>query len=296
MVLANAVFVAQALVTTLAGMQRATRSHDSRDPQRYNPIGYQRFGGAVTVNRRLFSYGRRSGPPGGYKRRRTALPRRLRGYARIGGAYARGNFGGGKKELKNFDVLGTLSIAGASAWTVPTATSITTLQNTGMVLAGLPQGTTQNSRTGRHIGVKSIHIKGAVVLPAGAQSSDIFYWKLIEDRQANGAMPANTDVFQVDVAPGFEFHNLDNSNRFKTLASGKIELAAGAGVATAFSGLELPIEIFKEFKKLKCVEMSSTAGALTEFKERNFFLMTGSFAGTVTFSGSSRVRFYDGMC
>jgi hypothetical protein len=244
------------------------------------------IGRRAPVNRVLFAS--RSSRPrstgySGYKRRRVG--KRSYQSGRLPGRYRRTQ-GRLNKELKNFDNINNLALSGASS-----QIQLPSSLNSGALLVGLAQGTTANTRTGRKILVKKVQVVANVTFAGGATSSDVFKWWLVLDKQANGAYPTSvSDIWAAEFV-GEELRNLDTSSRYKIMAAGQMEFASGAGVAGAYDSqvkmlnIELPCNLL--------VEMSSTAGAITEIKNNNILLCSGSLNDACTVSGSSRIRFYD---
>lgn len=221
----------------------------------------------------------------GYKRRRVG--KRSYRTGRLAGRY-RSTQGRLNKELKNYDNLSAVApLANTGALILPSSTA------TGALLVGLAQGTTANTRTGRKVLVKKIQYKGQVTFTpgAGAAGTDVLKWFLVHDKQANGAYPSSIlDIWAVQTT-GFELRNLDTSHRYRVLQSGMMEFQSGAGVTGAYDPIVRALDIECPCNIL--VEMSSTAGAITEIKSNNVLLVCGSMNGLITMNGSSRVRFYD---
>lgn len=161
----------------------------------------------------------------------------------------------------------------------------------------IPQGVTESTRVGRKCVIKSIQMRGTALYQpgAGAQMATMMYMYVIQDKQANGAAAAVTDVFtSADLSVAH--HNLANSQRFVVLKKIEIPFNGTAGVTTAYCNQIRKIDFFK-----KCnipLEFSSTAGAITELKSNNIFLIAGVNAAggddATTVVGTTRVRFSDG--
>jgi len=159
-------------------------------------------------------------------------------------------------------------------------------------LALIPQGDTESTRDGRKAVVKSIQIRGALTFaPAAAASAGtITYLYLILDTQTNGAAAAITDVFTSNVSHS-NMLQLNNSGRFRILKKWVHVYNSGAGVTTAYNIVTKSLEFFK-----KCnvpLDWNGTAGAITELRSNNIFLMAGSSSDDlVNFDGTCRLRFY----
>lgn len=293
--------LARALTADLAGMKRgSTRNLPYRNEPAFarralfqdNPVP-----GRV-VNQRWYrgpnynpiyaagAYSRsRTSGYSGYKRRRVG--KRSYRTGRLAGRY-RSTQGRLNKELKNFDNLSALTIIlNAGALQLPSSL------NSGALLVGLGQGTTANTRTGRKILVKKIQVKcQAVFSPStGTAGTDVLKWFLVQDKQANGAYPSSINDIWTTATTGLEMRNLDTTHRYRVLSSGMMEFQSGAGISGAYDPIVRQLEIEHPCNIL--VEMSSTAGAITEIKSNNIYLICGTMNGLVSITGSSRIRFYD---
>jgi len=176
-----------------------------------------------------------------------------------------------------------------------------TFDNTAIVpasgqLALIAQGDTESTRDGRKAVIKSVQIRGTMsfIPGAGATASVVTYLYLILDTQTNGAAAAVTDVF-TSTSMSTNMLQLNNSGRFRILKKWVHTFNATAGVTTAYNPVNKSLEFYK-----KCnipMDWNSTAGAITEIRSNNLFLMAGSdtFNGnsdnTVTFTGTTRLRF-----
>lgn len=254
----------------------------------------RRYGAFGTASRsRVRSYGR--GAPrfaGRYGMARVA-PRVFRpGFDRTGGAYKRAlyNPNADKAEIKNFDVLNTVSLA----LTNPLSVSVGSV--TGAPLELLTQGVGENQRIGRKICVKSVHFRGncEFVPQAASQGWDRAVIMLVLDTQCNGAFPANppTDVFS-STNPAAFLLNLDNTNRFRILKTwsndfnASVQDVGGVTLANQIRHVDMYVPMNME------VMYSAATGAIAEIRDNNLFLAYGSSNGECIFGGSSRVRFTD---
>lgn len=232
-----------------------------------------------------------------YRRR---VPVSQRGYLRTGGYFGRFNTGGAysrlrrggynRPEHKFFDTV----VAG-------TFTAAEVVQTGGGEdLLAIAQGTTESTRIGRKIIVKSIHCQGRVTHAGAEDSATIpnplqIKLSLIWDKQANGAVPANTDVYETtDI---LHFNNLANKGRFVTLYTFEENLAplaaGGTGVTGDWSGETKSFEFHK-----KChipIMYDSTTGAVTEIKSNNLFwtAVANTTQATSGFTIRNRIRFVD---
>jgi len=212
--------------------------------------------------------------------RTTALRGRVvRGFTRRSGFYGRFGRGG---ELKFFDTAISFLIDATSE--VPA---------TGQLVL-IPQGVTESTRVGRKCVIKSIQMRLNLVFApaASATAATAFSIWLVQDKQANGAAAAITDVItSSNLTSGMR--DLSNSGRFIILKRWNSVMNVGAGVTTAFNNSYRHIEFFKTCNIP--IEYSSTTGAIGEIKSNNLFLLAGANGSDdlITVAGNCRVRFSD---
>lgn len=143
--------------------------------------------------------------------------------------------------------------------------------STGLCL--IPQGVTESTRVGRKCVIKSINMRGSLVL-SNTIPSDHFNIAIVLDTQANGAYPSYTDVFETDTP--LSHLNLANSQRFRILKRWVMSLEANtynSGAGTYSN----PRRIIKFYKRCNIpLEFSSTTGAITEIRSNNIFVMWSS--------------------
>lgn len=109
---------------------------------------------------------------------------------------------GGSVEKKWNDVSGTLWVS-----------SQTTAQV--LLINGLTQGTTANTRVGSRIELKSIAFRANYLSGISATGVTPFRIKIVYDKQSDGAAPSATDIMAGDSIDGH--NNLANAGRFITL-------------------------------------------------------------------------------
>lgn len=216
--------------------------------------------------------------------RRVGVPATMRGTFRRAGFYQR--YGrqaldaGFKPEKKFFDT--ALGFTFDTTGEVPASGQLTLI----------PQGDTESTRDGRLALIKSIQIRGTLTFAPGAAATaaTVAYLYLILDTQCNGAAAAITDVFTSN-GMGDNLLQLNNSGRFRILKKWVVPFNSSAGVTTAYNNVIVPIEYFKACN-IK-VDWNSTAGAITEIRSNNLFLMAGAVGSddTVTMAGNCRLRF-----
>lgn len=239
------------------------------------------FAGAIGGGRASYNPARRGYGRGAYRRRVNVGP----GYTRRVGMY--GRFGTGRSnnaqiEKKYYD---TTLVLGASAGVASVS------QATGALNLTIPNNTQVGGRVGSKIVIKSIQLKLNAVLAAGATDTDILHIYLVQDTQANGALPAIADVFTAGPVIGTQLRNVENSMRFKILKHFVFNLSADAGVAAAFGGDTQQQECY-----IKCnipIYYNGTAGAIGEIRSNNLFMIYGSNVAVATSGGAARLRYTD---
>lgn len=216
--------------------------------------------------------------PSTYKRFKAAVAAR-----RVGGRrFPPSRFSGPAGEVKFFDT--QLSFTVDTTGEVPA---------TGQLVL-IPQGATQSTRIGRKATVTSLQIRANCThVPAGgANAASTMYLYLVQDTQANGSAAAVTDVFtSASLEQGLI--NMSNSSRFKILKKWVYDFNSGAGVTTAYNNISRHIEFYK--KMAVPLEYSGTAGAISELRSNNLFLVAGAIGAddAITVSGTARVRYSD---
>lgn len=197
---------------------------------------------------------------------------------------AMGKLPGARSELKFFDT--------ANSFTFDTTGEVPATGQLNLI----PQGVTESTRVGRLCVLKSIQLRGEFVFSPGAAAlaATTVYMYLVLDTQCNGAAAAITDVLTSNVL-ATALINLNNSQRFRILKRWVQPLVSSAGVTTAYNQVVVPLDYFKKIDVP--LDFSSTAGAISEIRSNNLFLLAGSDGqsdDTVTFIGTTRVRFGDG--
>lgn len=206
------------------------------------------------------------------------------GYDRTGGYY--GRFAGSKGELKFFDREINES---------PTQQAGTVTNSINLVA----QGTTEVTRNGRKMTIKSINWRYTLFLPEqDAQgtptSSDTVRIVMYVDKQANGATAAVTDI--LETAGVHSFRNLANTNRFVVLCD-KQHTLNYRGMASDGAGLVsqgMVINHYTYYKKVDIpIEFNATAGAMTEVMSNNIGVLILSYSGVASIDSKVRIRFSD---
>lgn len=175
------------------------------------------------------------------------------------------------------------------------------------LLSLIAQGVTASQRVGRRALITSVHLQGIYLPPvasvAGTGASDLDDWSqriklwVIQDRQANGAQFAVLNFLKT--ADINSFRNLNNTSRFKVLASRQIlansRCGAGNGTTTLQVRSVYPFKI-----DIKCaipIDFSSTTGAITEQKLNSIHLFMISENDQLNSQGvlqfNTRIRYVD---
>lgn len=217
-----------------------------------------------------------------------AIPRALGmavpGVTRTGGYYGRFNQRGRRataNELKFFDT--TLSWLFDATGEVPATGQLNLI----------PQGVTESTRVGRKCVIKSIHIK---LICYGTAAADVLYLYLVQDKQANGAAAAATDVLTSATFPA-AMTNLENSDRFIILKKFTIDMVPQSGVPATLGTNIGHIEYYKKVSIPIEFDSSAATGAIGTIRSNNLFLLAGTSTLTddaYTASGVCRLRFADG--
>lgn len=228
------------------------------------------------------------------KRARTKVAQMQRGYLRTGGFY--GRFAGPGAELKWLD----------------TTIGLITAQNTGNrtsnSLVEVSQGTGESQRIGRKITVKSIHLKGYVLLPGGKENTVLndFGWEgaydrirviVYLDKQTNGTSATIGSVIEGSTLVGFR--NLSNTQRYNILYDRTTSLSA-SNAAHEVGSLSNETAWGPQCKSLswnkQCnipIEYSDVNGTLSELRSNNIGVMVISNGGYAQVHYKCRIRYSD---
>lgn len=165
----------------------------------------------------------------------------------------------------------------------------------------IPQGDGQSQRIGRRVFIKSIQLRGTIVLPKVADfdsTSTIVRLLLIQDTQTNGVKFTGSNLLVEDL---FDAYNkLSNRNRFKTLLSQDYKLTAKGGAANSTTTYETAEDIVNIhiYKKVDIeIEFDDTVatGAVASVRSNNLYWcwFLSSSVTTPVFTGNSRIRYFD---
>jgi len=261
----------------------------------YKPSGYVASRGLAAYKRRLYASGAQAAATAA---RRAVTPRvPQNGYTRTTLAYKRSIPRARRGDETHYNDC-TFSEALTQAGNLLTFTSVSPTSAAPDNPAGdslnlIAQGTTKNERIGNKLMLHAIRLKGSLIMPTSATSTNS--WArivLVLDKQANGAVPAPSDIFESTAAATtdlFAFQNMDNADRFQIIKDKRINIEpAGYGVQSTSQAQV--VKFFKMNHKCKTeIAYSSTTGAITEVKSNNYVVVLFSSAGSVTFTGKSRV-------
>ena len=220
----------------------------------------------------------------GKKRKRdnasSRTNKKSKGFVRTGGYY--GRYTGTTPEIKFNDQTVATDAAVASAGTIPYSSFV-----------AIAQGTGESDRIGRKCIVKTVHLRGALKLPATATAANAAVrcrMLVVADKQCNGAQYSITDV--LETANVDSFRNLSNSQRFLIFMDKTYVLNAKAGISASFGENLVPL-MWNKTMRLP-IEYSSTTGTLSEVRSNNLncFLIADTDA-VVLATIRIRVRFSD---
>ncbi len=240
--------------------------------------------------RRRSTFKKTSGRYGGLKSRARSqkfrVSARRKGYGRTSGYY--GRFGQGPHaELKFHDIV--IDDASIDA-------GVTVAEDSCNVIA---QGTTESTRLGRKITIKSINwrfdITGTVRPNTAAPTGDIVRVILYLDKQTNGAAAVALDI--LETADYQSFNNLANKSRFRTLMDRTYQLnvlsATGADATAEWKVESIQDSFFKKCNIVIEYDNSGTDGAITSQRSNNIGVLTISKNGVAGFLSQMRLRYSD---
>lgn len=161
----------------------------------------------------------------------------------------------------------------------------------------IQEGNTESTRVGNKITVKSVMVRGQLIMSSQADAtatSQTFRIIVYLDKQCNGATAGVTDILQS--ASFLAFNNLDQSDRFITLAEEFCTLdqpgAAPSGAAYVFGESN---KVFFLKKKLNLpVKFKGNAGTIADLASANIgVLVIGSTDALGFYEYVARVRYTD---
>ncbi len=233
---------------------------------------------------RLRGINKRRRVGGGFRRIQRITPGQ-RGFVRTSGYY--GRYSGSHPEMKFHDVTIDDVIVAAT-------------MNVQAALLTIPEGNGESERIGRKITIKKIGWRYECRIPTtatAANTSDTIRVMMVLDKQANGALAANTDLLENDDYQSF--NNLANSQRFRILMdrSYSMHCPSGSGRGTTDT-LSYGEDILSAQWHKKCnipieYDNSATSGVITSIRSNNIFIIVGSKSGLGGFASQVRIRYTD---
>lgn len=163
-------------------------------------------------------------------------------------------------------------------------------------LLAMVEGNTDSTRIGNRITVRSVMLRGTAMLPAAtdsANTSQVVRIILYLDRQANGATATVADILAS--ADYRSFNNLDNSDRFRTLAEETVDLVAQGAVPTgaALTFGKVRQSFFLKAKLNIDVKYKANGGDITDLASTNIGVFVIGESNFATVGYIARVRYTD---
>lgn len=163
----------------------------------------------------------------------------------------------------------------------------------------IPQDDTQSGRIGRKVTVKSLFIKGQIILPAttvAANTTDLMRIIVYIDKQTNGASAAVATL--LETAAINSFRNMANVSRFQILFDKTFTLRCDAGGApTATPSFNTVVRHFQiNVTKLNVVieyDATATTGAIATQRTNNIGQMALTLSNLATLGYTARIRYDD---
>lgn len=239
--------------------------------------------------------------PVGSNRKMLVVP----GVTRTGGAYERALLAryGGEGKFVDFTVNQTTPTNAAKFLNTGIIIKWTNLAGTNMTsLTQVAQGTSVSQRIGNKIRPYQIRLRGSVDM----WSTHPCYFRilLVQDNQANGALPQMTDLFNMNTSNQAinAFYNMDNVARFKFLKDKTFQFTPLATQITSADQsiaqrYRMPIKLNHKLKGNPTMEYSGTTGEITEVRSINYFfvIISSRPSGTIVSADpevEGHVRFY----
>jgi len=175
-----------------------------------------------------------------------------------------------------------------AAAVVATAGTITD----GTLVATIAEGNTDQTRVGNKIQVRTVMVRGIVRAPSSAtaaDSSDVVRVILFLDRGCNGTAATVAEILAA--ADYRAFNNLDNNDRFRTLAETTIDanVYASGAVVTA----PLYLSFFLKGKVNLPFKFRGNTGAVADMASNNIGVLAISRDANATIEYIARVKYTD---
>lgn len=185
---------------------------------------------------------------------------------------------------------------------VATNTSAMADPTTISCLNGIDTGDGESNRDGRKVNLRSVHLRGAVVLPnqndlsSTAEPGATVRIALVLDRQANGVTMTSDTCFLAATNVEHAYRNLQYSKRYKILMDKTIQVSpTGGGVNPSAEGTVDAIGNtvpFKFNKKLNIpVTYNGTGNTIAAIVDNALHVVAFASKTGATLNYQSRVRF-----
>ncbi len=216
-----------------------------------------------------------------YKGRPFKAPRRTGTFTK----YSKGRKANGELKFHDLDVNDAVVAAGGNI-----------AEDSCLTIA---QGTTESSRIGRKVIVKSINWRFSIDLPSASSAgstTEVVRVILYLDKQTNGATATVLGI--LETSDFQSFNNLANTSRFTTLMDRTYDLviptiADLAGPTTNTGEFILSDTLFKKVNIPIEYDNSFATGVITTMRSNNIGVLLLSKAGIAGFESKMRLRFSD---
>lgn len=165
-------------------------------------------------------------------------------------------------------------------FSLTTATALANVWSVGVLMNGMNQGTSLNTRIGSKVLWKKLMFRYRDTTLAANHS---IRFLVVYDKQSNGAAPLITDVLQTDSI--ISFNNLNNRDRFITVIDDTIT----PDITNSNSGL---IGMYSRKINLETIYNGNT-GLITDINSGAFYYFVSTTAVSGGFECGSRMRFTD---
>lgn len=215
--------------------------------------------------------------------RSRRVSRAQRGYLRTGGNYGRYAPGGTEMKFNDATIDDAAVVANG------------TIQNE---LLEIAEGVGEEQRVGRKITIRKCIYRFTITIATtatAANTTDTVRLMIVQDKQANGAMPTVANVLQTDFYLGL--NNLANSARFRTLFDKFYDLnciaGSGQNAADIFGASSLSDQVYLNVNIPIEYDNSAATGDITTIRSNNIFMIWLSKLGHCAVVGRWRVRYSD---
>jgi hypothetical protein len=168
------------------------------------------------------------------------------------------------------------------------------------LVGGIAQGNGESERIGRKITVRSLHIRGQIVLPAVATSTataDRVRIIVYQDTQCNGTPATVTGNGGLLASAAIDaYNNLVNTGRFRTLMDKVYNINATAAAntnTTTYTSMERTLHWKFNKRCATRLEYSASTPGITDLRTNNYGVLAISDQGRCTLSYLWRVRYSD---